>query len=213
MSGKRKIFVLGILVLLLIAGGFFWWWKKEKGPSSVFEAIKFEPLENYVVKETPEGKIVENVHAGLEFKVPTGWNVKKITGPQAEEDYRKFGVSIFSTDMEIDPETKLPRSGCNILIKIEYRPSERKFQVVKNLINEVQRTTSEEKKKRYEVIIVDGYQALKETLFDDPKAGEDIYVQVPIGEKIYIFETILVPKDKDRCFHAFDEFLKTVSIK
>ena len=47
---KKKIVIPIIVILILAAGGIFWWQNRE---------IKGSP-EDYVIKETEEGKIVEN---------------------------------------------------------------------------------------------------------------------------------------------------------
>jgi len=68
MKKKIIISIFVILFLILVAGGgFFWWGKRE---------IKGSP-EDYVIKETAEGKIVENKKAGLTVKVPEGGRQKR----------------------------------------------------------------------------------------------------------------------------------------
>jgi len=60
---KKIVIPIIIVVLILVGGGFFWWqWREIKGSP-----------DDYVIKETPEGKIVENKKAGLTVKVPEGW--------------------------------------------------------------------------------------------------------------------------------------------
>ena len=66
---KKIVFLIIIILLLIIAGGVFWWWQKRE--------IKGSP-EDYVIKETAEGRIVENRKAGLIVKVPESWEVKRM---------------------------------------------------------------------------------------------------------------------------------------
>ena len=104
---KKIIFSLIIIILLLIAGGVFCWQNRE---------IKGSP-EDYVVKETPEGKIVENKKAGLTVKVPEGWIEEKI---EIEESSMIF----YSPDAEgYRPNKKTPplKTGCVIEIGIMYK--------------------------------------------------------------------------------------------
>jgi hypothetical protein len=54
---------------LILAGGFFYWWQGRE--------IKGSP-EDYVIRETTEGKIIENKKAGLTVKAPEGWGARKI---------------------------------------------------------------------------------------------------------------------------------------
>ena len=65
---NKKIIIPAFVILLLIVGGVFWWQKRE---------IKGSP-EDYVIKETEQGKIVENKKAGLIVKVPDDWEVQKV---------------------------------------------------------------------------------------------------------------------------------------
>jgi len=62
---KKVIFSL-IVILILAGGGFFWWRQGRE--------IKGSP-EDYVIKETAEGRFVENRKARLSIKAPEGWEV------------------------------------------------------------------------------------------------------------------------------------------
>lgn len=206
---KKIIVLISVLVLILVAGGFFWWrsyqeWKTE----GLLESIKVEPLENYKVKETPEGKVVEDKRGQLFIKVPEGWEVKT-DGLCVEEGV----VSFFTSDAEVGPNCFL-NNGCWVGVKTEYRYSEKKFKLLENLIAEVKQMPPEQNiDSRYGIVEIDGRTALKEVVTDNPELGKNISVLLPVGgDKIYRFDTFLAPKNQERCLQEFNDFLKTVSI-
>ena len=84
MAKKQKLIILTIIILVLVGGGLFYWWQHRE--------IKGSP-EDYVIKETEEGKFVENKKAGLKVKVPEGWNVEKI-------EVMEGSVILYSPDAE-----------------------------------------------------------------------------------------------------------------
>jgi len=64
----QKRIIISIIVILILIGGLFWWWEKRK-PKTLADYI--------IVKETPEGKIVENTKEKISIKVPEDWRVSK----------------------------------------------------------------------------------------------------------------------------------------
>ena len=105
---KKVIFIFVVLVIL-VGGGFFLWQSNKE--------IKGSP-DDYVIKETAEGKFVENKKAGLVVKVPEGWEGEKM---EAEEGLVTFFPS--GTEMEMREEKiVLPiKKGCLIRTTIVYR--------------------------------------------------------------------------------------------
>ena len=61
-------------------------------------------------------------------------------------------------------------------------------------------------------IIVNNHPALK-TIFDSQKVGSGIIINIPLNGKVYIFNLIFGPDEKERCIQEFDKFLETISIK
>ena len=64
-----------------------------------------------------------------------------------------------------------------------------------------------------ELLEVNNLLVVKEVLFEGPELGTSINVKIPFDNNVYIFETLITPKDKEICSQEFDKFLKTVSIE
>jgi len=194
---KKIIFSLIIIILLPIAGGVFCWQNRE---------IKGSP-EDYVVKETPEGKIVENKKAGLTVKVPEGWIEEKI---EIEESSMIF----YSPDAEgYRPNKKTPplKTGCVIEIGIMYKKIN--FEEIKTEIEESHKefaTTIDE----IEMVSINNSPALKNT-YETPFLGDEtnIDIYIPYGKKVYGITLAAAHPNIEECYKKFDKFLETVSVK
>ena len=197
---KKKILIpiFVVLFLAVVGGGFFWWWQRRE--------IKGSP-QDYAIKETSEGTIVENKKAGLTVKVPEGWEAEKI------ELFKEGSVVIQTSDIEGE-EAKgvvsppLAR-GCGIEITITYKALN--FEEIKEEAKEIHRMLvpiSEE----FEEVIINNKKALKNT-WESKANGPMIAIYIPAGNKVYTFILAWVPNDKNRCIQEFENFLETVSIK
>jgi hypothetical protein len=193
---KKKIVIFLVVVLILVAGGFFWWQKRE---------IKGSP-KDYVIKETPEGKIVENKRAGLKIKVPEEWEAKRI---EAEEGV----IVLYPSNTEVEfREGKiiLPlEKSCIIHTGLAYKRME-----FSQIEFETRYTHSllGKKSEEFEEIIVNNYRALKNT-FDTQKIGSGMGINIPYKDKVYTFYLYWADGEKENCIPEFDKFLETVSIK
>lgn len=198
MSKLKLKFIIPLLVILILAGGGFFWWQNRE--------IKGSP-EDYVVKETDQGKIVENKKAGLTFEVPEGWKetkVKDIEGGSfviqtLDIEGKKFN------DIVMPPLTK----GCGIEIGINYKRLA--FEEIEQSAKEVYLRLGATDQK-FERTMINGKEALKNTV-DTQYAGPMIGVYVPIDNEVYIFTLIWSPNEKEECIKQFDNFLETVSIQ
>lgn len=196
-KNKKIIIFAVIIVLILIIGGVFYWWENRE--------IKGSP-EDYVIKETEQGKIVENKKASLTIKVPEGWEVKKI-------DLLEGSLAFYTQDVEgglkngmVNPPFK---KGCAIGGGIIYKKMS--FNEIKAEIKEIHvglGITSEE----FETITIKNYQALK-NIFNSEVLGPSISVYIPNRNKIYNFGVYWAPEEKERCVQEFDKFLEAVEIK
>jgi hypothetical protein len=210
---KEFIFIIVLAFIILIFGGIFLWSSFEKEMGTIIEEVKFEPAENYVIKDTPEGKIVENENVGLKFKVPDGWQVEKRIGSFADKSgTQECSIIVSSPDAKVSTQINIPEKGCGISIRVEHRYSEKEFHIVANLIKSIQENPENESL-NYEILQVAKRPALKEILFDNEKIGQAISVSLPINEKVYIFETLILSQEKERCLEEFNKFLKTVAIE
>ena len=194
--GKKKIIVSVIIVLILAAGGFFWWWQGRK--------IKGGP-DDYVIKETTEGKIIENKRAGLIVKAPEGWEVKKTELAEGSIVIQTLNIEGETINgITIPPLTK----GCGIEIAITYKVLN--FEEIKKEVREVHRMlvpTSEE----FEEVIINNRMALK-NIWESKTRGSMIAIYIPTN-KVYTFTIAWAPDEKEKCSQEFDKFLETISIK
>jgi len=215
---NKKFTILIILILLIITGGVFWWWESRKEKEDKGEIVEYHlnyPLskeEDFAIEDTPEGKIVKNEKEGLFIEVPEGWNARK-TNLGGENGWI---VELLSPDVKFRSDyTFLPEEGCGIEISIKHDKDE--YEIKKNYIRAFQEYPELLKEapveEEIELLEVSGHPALKEVFFENEELGKSIMVTVPMNEKLYIFGTLLVPKDKERCFQEFNNFLKKVSIE
>jgi len=203
LNRKRKIFILGILVLLLIAGGFFWWWKYYETPPEKWDEAKYSKPEDYEIIETPEGTFVENKKAGLSFKVPEGWRVEK-------EKYSDY-VALLSPDAK--EISFIIEDGCKIKAEVRY---------IKTTLQTIEQVLQKRHKNwgymdTYEIIEVDKHKGLKNITGIETLKQHYIGVHIPVvgffESKTYSLGVNSNFEDREICAQAFEQFLKTVSIK
>jgi len=193
MQKKTIIFII-ISVLLLISGGVYLWWSQEKESS-------LTSVDYIQIKDTPEGKIVENTKEGVSMKVPEGWEVQLPTNEQEP-------VSFYS------PEVVQGEEGEEFMCKITSLVSREKTNIIK-IQNEINYNISELftiKSHNFEIIEVTGIKALKSVL-NTFETGYSITVNVPFNDRLYTFIIYAASNYEEKCSQKFDEFLKTVSIK
>lgn len=193
----KKIIIPIVIVLILAAGGFFWWWQGRE--------IKGSP-EDYIIKETPEGKIIENKKAGLTVKAPEGWNTQKIELLEGSVIFDTPDIEGAWRNEMISPPLK---KGCGMETAVVYE--EMNFDILKGKIKEIHAGLGI-KSEEFEIITINNHQALKNT-FDSLSIGPGIVVYFIQKNKLYSFAVYWAPDDKERCVQEFNKFLETVSIK
>lgn len=201
MKKKNYLFIsLGIFVLAIISVLMYWGFSEDSG--RVTPGVRYEAPKYYVIKDGPDGKIVENKHAGINFKAPEGWNVeKKEIGPD------EWIVNFFSQDAIMN-ESGLLTGGCGISTLIEYHEIT-SIDVMARINNPEK--YSEEVGGNQEIIEISGQKSLK-TTYDRLELGMTVIIQIPVEDKIYSFDTLFLPDEKERCSALIDEFLKNISI-
>jgi len=190
---KKIIFSL-IIVLLLIGGGFFWWQGRE---------IKGSP-EDYVIKETEEGKFVENKKAGLTVKVPEGWEVEKI-------EVMEGSMIFYSPDAEGYRPAKIKpplKKGCIIEVATAYKKTN--FEEIKKEIEEAHKSLIM-KSDEFEMIEVNGKPALK-NISNSMDIGPSVDIYLLAENKLYGLGISTGPEDIEKCSQEFDKFLETILI-
>jgi len=193
---SKKIIVL-TLVLVLAVGGFFLWWQSRE--------IKGSP-EDYVIKETEKGRVVENERVGLRIQVPKGWMSEKI-------EFLEGSIIMYTTDVESERQSEVVapplKNGCGIEVAVAYK--EVNFDEIKKEIEEVHVGIGI-KSEKFETVTINDHKALKNT-FDSVSLGPGISVYFSQKNKLYSFVIYWGLDEKERCTQEFDKFLETVSIE
>jgi len=211
---KIKIIIPVIIVLLLfiIGGVFYWWqWKRELPQEKIIQ--KRIPVDSaeYEIKDTPEGKIVENKKEGLTVKVPNGWMGKK---------YEDGSVGLFSPEIEFDQyggflksvrEKGACAAGFEILKYEKVDPEITTYaEDLRNLIEKVQQNPVEEETIKSEVVTVSNKLGLK-TIYLREGKEKYVSVEIPVNHTVYSFNSGLIFSEK--CLQEFNKILETVLIK
>jgi len=195
----KKIFISIIIILFLVAigGGIFYWWQKRE--------IKGSP-KDYVIKETSEGKIVENKKAGLTVNAPEGWEAEKIS---IKEGFMIFYPSSAPIEWQ-NEKIKLPlENGCVVDVNVVYEKMD--FVEIKLDVRYALSMLGI-KSQEFEEITIKNYPALKNT-FDTQKIGPGMGVNIPYKNKVYAFYLYWAPEEKENCIQEFNKFLETISIR
>lgn len=196
---KKKFIILSILIFLLIAGGVFWW-------SQGREKIKSSsgPLGYIIIKETSEGKFVENKKEGLAFKVPNEWKVQL---PTTEgESITMFNPSIVEGKVVWDIVSSVSYKTTAVPALKKERSSELSDLNGEQFLQFVS----------FETTTVAGRDALK-TVIDTttPEGGGEhiVSVDIPTSDKVYSFTTHAGLQDKEKSKQEFNRFLESVLFK
>jgi len=192
-----KIIFPLLFILILASGGFFWWQNRE---------ITGSP-EDYVIKETEQGRIVENKKAGLTFEVPEGWKGTKI------KDIEGGSFIIQTSDVEgkKNNDVAMPplTQGCGVEIGINYKKLN--FEEIEQDAKEIY-TRLVLIDQRFERTRVDDKEALK-NIVNTQYTGPMVGIYVPVNDKVYSSTLIWNLNEKEECMEQFNEFLETVSIQ
>jgi hypothetical protein len=161
-----------------------------------------------VIKETSEGKIIENKRAGLALKAPEGWKIEKI-------EIEEGAMAFHSPDMEADwKEGKLVlplKKGCRIQAGASYEQAD--FTDIKIDLR-YSYALMGMRSVRFEETTVNNYHALKSlfgTQEEEPSIG--ISISIPADNKVYGFSAVWSPDVQEKCNQEFNKFLETISIK
>jgi len=209
---KKIIFGVIIVLLLLLLGGVFWWQQEKEFPQKkiIQKRIPIDSAE-YEIKDTPEGKIVENKKEGLIVKVPEGWIVKKygeevdILSPETEFD-QYGGVSLKSLK---------EKGACGMAIQIlKYEKVDPEIttyaEYLRNLIEGLQQNPVIEERSKSEVITVSNKLGVKTIHL---KEGKETYisVEIPVDHTVYGFYSGLI--FAEGCVQEFNKILETILIE
>jgi len=204
---NKKIVIFAIVILLiLLAGGLFWWWNSREPD------VGFVPSEEFEIQETENGKIIKHEETGLKLIIPKDWEI--IDG----RDGLYFNSPGFQLDSVVGPYTPpIPEKGCASMIGIKKELENTNYDILYTFTKEWIRICLEQLDHDcgYEVIEIDNNKALKHVSHVENESilGDQVRIQTPKNEKIYIFETYLFGQDRKKCAQEFDKILQTVEIK
>jgi uncharacterized membrane protein len=199
---KQFYFLIILTFLILVVGGIFLWGNFSKEAEEWLPGVRYESPENYVIKDTTEEIIVENKSAGISFKVPNEW-----TADKEQIGIDEWIVNVSSPEAEVDEYNFLTK-GCGISIAVMYHKLT--IDAAKERIEDPERF-SDEISGDYEIIEISGHSALK-TILENPEWGQSVTIEIPVEDKIHMFDTMFLPEETSRCSQAFEEFLAGVSI-
>ncbi len=205
MNKKIIISIIVIFILILIGGGVFWLQEKRG------EKKNSGSVEDFSIRYTSQGKVLENKREGLRVEVPDGWDAEK-----AETlSFSEWGVNLFSPDIEFDSHYLL-KKGCRIKVSIEI--SNLHFEVANRYIQIINKREDGKRPKleedEFEIIKIDQHYALQDLIFDEPQLGIEIDTRIPLeNDKNIYFLFASTPKNRESCLQEFDNFLKTISIE
>ena len=230
---KKKIVIPLIFVSIFFLGaaitGYAHWWVRNCKKGSV---------DDFVIKETPEGKIVENKREKLTFKIPDGWKIEKDSlgyEPGTEEEWR---VNLYSPDIEyIDfphpiPADQLPpmfKKGCYFSVGFETLEGEvegtyfnietyKKFgDPPKKPLEWAEERIADEKGNMVytPITIVEVKNRLGEKgiISNHPQAGFMFELRFPINKfKNLVFQFSSPLSEKEKCLEEFKKLLENASI-
>jgi len=211
---NKKIIFSSIIILVLVGGGFFWWQPYYK---QIQTEKALERLVNYIVNDTPEGKIIETKDGRLKFKIPEGWHIRKakenmigpiyILNPGLVKNYQEETDTNISKLIKESFESK---SGC--LIGIGHVEERKNLDDLKKEIEEESQYLTLLSEEIFEITEIDNYQALR-YISDTAYNGYWITLFVPFENKTYTVSVVFNRDNKEECSQEFDKFLETVSIK
>jgi len=176
--------------------------------------VEYESTDNYEIIETEEGKVVVNENAGLSFMVPEGWGVKETEEITWSGGINEYGIVLSTPEIELNPNSSwvpIPIQGC--VINVYIKNDEQRFNYIETILRSGSISDNEE------VVSISNYKALKNFYGESEELAQNlssffyILIEIPIKQKIYIFETYISTKDSKKCVDFFDNFIEKVSIE
>ncbi len=199
---KKKIIIFLLIITGLIIISYTGWIIYQEAKKEKEGLVKYEHEKYYIIKDTPEGKIVENKHAGLSFKVPNNWKIKK--PPTGILDV----IRLYSPNSE-EKNGIIMKTGCRIIPEISYVNTD--ISTIKKELSHnsiwskyIVKTTN---------IKIKDYQGLKYVAESSELKFHHIGIILPAKDKVYSFSIDSNLEERTICSQLFDKFLKTVLIE
>lgn len=195
-----KNFLFFILILVLGIGGFFLWKNNQETPPEKWMEAKMSPTEDFIIKETPEGKLVENKKAGISFKIPADWIV--------EEDPSSF----YSPDAKFnETRSDILQQGCKINIDINYIKTN--VDVLEKVRKEnILQLSSVIKNEEFKKTETKGYSSLIYGFDVENLKTSYNWIDIPFENRLYTILLTSPIQKEERCQMELNKFLESISV-
>ena len=198
---KKIILPVLALVFLIVAGVVFWYREIRLTPSNRWEAARTSFKKDFVITDTADGKLVENIRDKMSFVIPSDWTV----------DERDDILILYSPDKESGERNYLIAKGCKIAPNVTN---------IHINITTLKETLTEKFSwasicnDKYENIEIAGHKGILHRLDDSKLKMHFNTLHIPL-KKLYeiSLETSLDTKDIEKCEKIFEQVLNTLSIK
>jgi hypothetical protein len=170
--------------------------------------LRQEKNNGYTVKETADGKLVENKKEGVSMKVDSDWQAE-----QESLNSGKYQMDLFSPEASAQEEMGEIKRGCKITTTIT--PQKTNLKDIEDRMNfEVKQMSGQipQISVKNEIVDISGKKGVK-SITDYGEGGISIEVQIPTDDKVYAFIVFPGSSSEEECANAFNDFLRTISIK
>ena len=184
---KSKFFVPGIVIIIFIIGWLFFIVAELGPPEERILPTEWSQREDYVIRETSEGKFITNENIGFTVKVPDGWDIDM---PDDEGLRDQYWVTLLGPDVWVNPND-LTMNGCGLSFWVKIQ--KQSLEILRNEMNSIYKNPEDyiEEYSQEELIKISGFPAKKMTMRgEDPdvykKIGEIVGIEIPIDDKTII---------------------------
>jgi len=148
--------------------------------------VGYIQFEDFLVQETIDGKVITQEETGLRLVIPSDWEI--VSG--------RDGLFFNTSDLKEKEGTDYD---------ILYTLTKNNIKICKESLDY---------DCGYDLTEIDGNQALKDssTIENESIFGDQVRVQVPKNQNLYIFESYLFGQDREECSKKFNKILKTIQI-
>lgn len=201
LKNKKIIFCL-VIVLILAAGGGVFWWQNRETPIERWEAAKVSSEGDYITKETPGGKIVENKKMGLIYEIPKDWILENGNPTRFYSPDTKFK----------EKSSVFLEKGCKMYVYVSYIKTD--IDTLKKFIDaDFSKLSSVIKIDESSTIKLSNYPALRNKYHVEKFGMSHISVDLPSKNELYKIALSSPIEEKESCEVEFNKFLETVSIQ
>jgi len=211
---KSKFFIPGIVITIFVIGWLFFIVAELGSPEERILPTEWSQREDYVIRETSEGKFITNENIGFTVKVPDGWDID-IPEDEVWED--EYWITLLAPDAVFDSNNPTIK-GCGVSFWVKIQ--KQSLEILRNEINGIYKNPESyiEEYSLEELVMISGLPAKKWTIRGKSpeiykEVGEAIKIEIPIGDKTIInIDTRFLPEYREKCSKEFNNFLEAILI-